>query len=290
MVLKSNKNFWIDTDWGTATDILGTIIQTLVLATAIYAILQTTKSLKYSKKALDNNEKALENSQKALEISQSDNELLKKQLEFLYKPDFKFDFQDFMIELNKDTGDIRKGKSVNELGRELTSKMNTAIYDFYEFNVANTSDNDINEILIENFVYFNLEQLEKLNEEKIEKNISFVRSKYYSYLTKDEKLKFIFVRYVQQYISNFTILNNNDKPILFVSIEYKNKLEENEIEYYKFQMTIPSRTISFNPSKTIYKISWNYKKINKEIFMSYKKSLQKNVKTYNQTVSEGKYT
>lgn len=286
MVLKSNKNFWIDTDWGTATDILGTIIQTLVLVAAIYAILQTQKSLKHSKKALDNNEKALENSQKALEISKSDNEILKKQLEFLYKPELKFDFQNFIVEKNKNTGAIRKGESEDKLGKNITFSTHPLAYDFYDFYLTNTSESDINEVEIENFVYFDISQIEKFDSKREYRMFAFRRYRKFNYLSQTDVLTLSFVRYVQQYICNYTVDDEDDKPSLFIAIKYKSKIKQTEVQYFKFDLKIPSRVIGIDTLINRYEISWSYTEIDKGVYMGYKAALNENIMTINKNTSE----
>ncbi|MGW7919194.1 hypothetical protein ACWEXK_12290 [Staphylococcus xylosus] len=225
MILKGSKNFWIDIDWGTVTDILGTIIQTLVLAAAIYAIMQTNKSLKHSKKALDNNEKALENSQKALEISQSDNELLKKQLAATFKPDFKFQFEKFMYTNN-----------VDDKNRIPTNTLEEArMMADYKVTVENVSSNQISEVKIDNYFYIDSQEITEF-ENILNTDLSYVRHKDdISYLGSNESIDIYFTRYAKYFLRYSSAGKVNGSPLLFLRIKYKNVLDEESIVCYMFK-------------------------------------------------------
>lgn len=266
MILKSNKNFWIDTDWGTATDILGTIIQTLVLAAAIYAILQTHKSLKHSKKALDNNEKALENSQKALEISQSDNEILKKQLAATFKPEFKFEFEDFTY-LNT----VDENNNIPQNTAEQIRQMSD-----YKMEIKNVSENIANELIIENFFYLGKEQINEF--ENIFPTDLFYHRRIddVSHLGINETTTIRFTRYVKYFNRYGTSGKISGSPLLFLKITYKNKLDEENNDCFMFKLKT-SIQAGMVPELNEYSETWIQEKISQDYYETYSDDLTINL-------------
>ncbi|WP_270893073.1 hypothetical protein [Staphylococcus saprophyticus] len=225
MVLKNNKNFWIDTDWATVTDIIGTLIQTLILIVAVIAIFQTNKSLKQSNKALINNEKALENSYEALNIAKADNETLKKQLLASIKPEFKFEFEDFTYLNNVD-----ENNNIPQNTKEQVQQMSD-----YKMYIKNVSENIANELIIENFFYLDKEQVNEF--ENILPTDLFYHRRIddVSHLGTNETTRITFTRYVKYYSRYASSGKVTGSPLLFLKIAYKNKLDEENTDCFMFR-------------------------------------------------------
>lgn len=225
ILLKFNKGFWSSIDWATVTDIIGTLIQTLILIVAVIAIFQTSKSLKQSNKALINNEKALENSYEALNIAKADNETLKKQLLASIKPEFKFEFEDFTYLNNVD-----ENNNIPQNTKEQVRQMSD-----YKMEIKNVSENIANELIIENFFYLDKE---KVNEfENILPTDLFYHRRIddVSHLGTNETKTITFTRYAKYYSRYASAGKVTGSPLLFLKIAYKNKLDEENIDCFMFK-------------------------------------------------------
>lgn len=255
MVLKNNKNFWIDTDWATVTDIIGTLIQTLILIVAVIAIFQTNKSLKQSNKALINNEKALENSYEALNIAKADNETLKKQLLASIKPEFKFEFEDFTY-LNN----VEENNNIPQNTKEQVQQMSD-----YKMYIKNVSENIANELIIENFFYLDKEQVNEF--ENILPTDLFYHRRIddVSHLGTNETTRITFTKYVKYYSCYASAGKVTGSPLLFLKIAYKNKLDEENTDCFMFrQKTSIKRNMI--PEFDEYSEIWIQEKISQDYY------------------------
>lgn len=257
LILKVQKSFWDNVDWATITNIAGTIIQTLILAAAIYAILQTSKSLRQSRKALENNEKALETSIEALEISRKDNETLKKQLFGTFKPEFKFEFEDFTY-LNNMTDDYQ----FPQFTYDDVNLMND-----YKMTITNVSQYAAKEIEIENFFYLEKEEIRKF-ESVMPTDLFYTRNIIaLNYLGQNESEDVHFTRYTKYYERYATAGEVSGGAKLFLRIDYKNVLDEDCAVFYMFK-GYTSTQGRFAPQLDEHTQRWKYEKISEDYYQT----------------------
>ncbi|MCD8905022.1 hypothetical protein K2V56_05990 [Staphylococcus chromogenes] len=180
-------------------------IQLGVLITAIIAVFQTNKSIK--------------NTRETLELAKQDSELNKKQLNATLKCDFEIVFEEFSF--------YKNDNNIYDIKKNLESE--------YQAAIKNISVNNAKEVVLNNFLYLSEDSL---NQFEIEKGKS---NKYYqrefiqlNTLKPGTEGNFTFTYFVKEFLRLSSQGKVESSPILYLKINYKNALNNNETIVLKF--------------------------------------------------------